>query len=168
MAKVVDFDSALADRQDPEEQKKLDEKFGEGGDVISVVGVANINGQDVAMARMVTSMEIMSFGPTIEVKHDQDKNVLFLSNDTLLLAVPWDDSIAAFAKAGEESGCFMFEAITPTKLMRALVRLDGKVEGNIERDIERDEYEKHLGGFYNGPLDRSGCPTSNLNKPFEC
>jgi hypothetical protein len=153
--KSIDFDSALDGSRTPERQEKLDSTFGEGGDIISIVGVANIKGREMALARMITPTEVLSFGSTIEVKRDQN-NIIFLSNGLLLLGAPWDEGAERFAEIAARVGFFVFEVITPTRMLRALVRLDGNVIDTFEFKIEKDEYEKHLAGFYTGPLEDKG------------
>ena len=165
----VNFDSEMQKHRnaDVKSQKQLDDRFGEGSDVISIIGVAHFGERDMAVARMIAPDEILPFGPTIEVKRDLYNNILFISNNLLLMGVPWDERLDVFAEVGAEVGYFMFEAISPTKLTRALVQLDGKVIGTVVRDITPDEYEKHLSGFYD-ESDAGFRVTANLDKPMEC
>ena len=168
--KPIDFDSAFEEQKDPAKQKELDEAFGEGGDVMSIVGVATVSNIRVAFARMIMPLELLPIGKTIDVRRDEHNNILFISNDVLLMATGWDDGVKEFEKMGAEHGVFMFEAITPTKLHRALCHIDGKVIESNVRDITSDEYEKHLAGFYCGALEQEKdvTITVNVNKPIEC
>jgi hypothetical protein len=161
----IDFETALKQDQKNTDQDSLDETFGEGNDVIAVVGVAYIEGQAIAFARMITPGEVLPFGKTIETKRDRN-HIMFLSNNLLLMATDWGETVDEFVAAGAASGFFMFEAVMPDKYQRALVSIDGEVKAVIVREITPDEYEKYLAGFYhNGDKTYA---RMDVNKTMEC
>jgi hypothetical protein len=152
------FDECVsADKRTHKEE--YDARFGEGGDVIALIGTAGSGSEIIAVARMVSSEEIASLPNHIFVKEDGN-TIMFWAEDILLLAAELDGLVEGFKAVAQKNGWFVFEGITPHNMHKAVVDLSGNVLETTTFPISTDEYEKHLAGFYCA----ENMPTSSIPK----
>lgn len=156
--------------ESPGLRDRMDEVFGKDMDCISIVGIGFINGRPVSIARMILPKPPNpKWRPTkIEMKHGYDGDYHYFTllgkepEVGVVLVSEYGSETQDFIEAAQINNMFLIEIISPGEHHKILVDwTTSKVIEWAQHDLSMTDYERHLGGMYNGTKEKDQTQAGN-------